>query len=157
MSILSHKLDDIFKLRPDTPEELVLFHEWHQKSGGVINKEFVELSTNLTLCAMNATHYSPPEFNMIGVNTQSRKNFGSDWANSATRTQTTPIRSLDEISAAGYMRALSQCWSYDLIEFDELRYFGAYRRMIVPISIKAGLKPSYFAMMLHFEHFENKH
>lgn len=157
MTVKAYTIPEAPDKYPSTPGALEEFYDWHRRTDGVMDKELVDLSKNLTFCNMNADYDRPPTFSMIGCETQSRFNFGSDWADSTVKTQRTPIQTLDEVSAAGYMNSLTRFWNYDIIEFTDPRYFGTYRRLIMPIRHKLGYKPTYFAMMLDFMNFENKH
>jgi hypothetical protein len=143
-------------LPSDTPDLFQQFHDWTQRTSGVMDKNLMVFSDHLIFNEMDAKTDKPPSFYIVGSKAQSRKKLGNSWADNIRATQKPPVRKLDEITPAGYFSALHLGWNYDIVEIEDHNIRATYKRLITPIRTKQSLKPIFFATLLHFDEFYQK-
>lgn len=138
---------------PDTPELMWNFYEWGQRTNAVADHSFYQYSDYLTLCNMNVKSDRPPNFFLVGSRSATRAKLGDQWAEQMIRTQVTPVKRLDEITAGGYLNALKYGYNYDILSICDDCIRTTYRRLILPIRSSHYMQPNFFAMLLFFDEF----
>lgn len=145
-------INEIFK--PEVPELMHGFYESSMLTRSVSGAELIGFSDYLSFCRMDATSERPPGFFIIGKQASSRDVYGDHWADNVHKTQKSPIKKLDHVSAGGYMNSLAKGANLDLVEFKDDFSQGTYRRLIVPYSTSPNSSPLFFAMFCYFECFD---
>lgn len=135
----------------------IKFYEWAMRGGGLCDDELVfEHSKYLSLCNTDAKFDFPPNMFLIGKEAGGRKKFGDAWADSFRINRTSPISGLEEITAPGYLKSLSNGVFMDCIEYKDTKSFGLYNRLIIPIKMRENERPFMIGSFLIFQHYEKR-
>jgi hypothetical protein len=155
-AMMSYLLNESDIHKAETPDIMRHFYDEMKRNNSVATYSNAELSDHLILSVMNATQLAPPDFWIVGRKAQSRALFGDEWADSARKTQHTPIKNHNLASPAGYLYSLVNGLHYDVIRISDPNMQGAIRRLIVPMKDRPEGNYLFFATLIHYEEFLRK-